>query len=140
MRILGVVFAFTPGTVVVLRHDATIEGARRLRARDGRTAAHLFLSGCGAPQVGERSHNPHGMTDDALIAMLDGVAVSAGSACNSHMREPSYVLRAMGVPTDLAFASLRFSLGRPTSESDIDHTIETVIAGVKKLRSVKIRR
>jgi cysteine desulfurase len=80
-----------------------------------------------------------GVDGDMLIAVLDGVAVSAGSACNSHTREPSYVLRAMGVPTELAFASLRFSLGRPTSESEIDHTISTVVAGVKKLRTAKVR-
>ena len=81
-----------------------------------------------------------GVDGDALIGMLDGVAVSAGSACNSHTREPSYVLRAMGVPTDLAFASLRFSLGRPTTEAEIAHTIGTVVDSVKKLRAAKIRR
>jgi len=78
-----------------------------------------------------------GVDGDALIGMLEGIAVSAGSACNSHTREPSYVLRAMGVPTELAFSSLRFSLGRPTSEEEIDRTIAIVVAAVKKLRNIR---
>ena len=50
--------------------NIAFECARQLRARDGRTAVHLFLSGRGAPQAGERLSGPNGLTDDALIAML----------------------------------------------------------------------
>jgi medium-chain acyl-[acyl-carrier-protein] hydrolase len=65
--LLNVPFAFFGHSVGA---RIAFECAHRLRARDGRTATHLFLSGRGAPQVEERLSSPHGMTDDALIAML----------------------------------------------------------------------
>jgi medium-chain acyl-[acyl-carrier-protein] hydrolase len=65
--LLDVPFAFFGHSVGA---RIAFECARRLRARDGRAAVHLFVSGRGAPRVGEHSHNAHDMTDDALIAML----------------------------------------------------------------------
>lgn len=71
-----------------------------------------------------------------LITRLNrSVAVSSGSACTSALPEPSYVLKAMALSDELANASLRFGLGRFTSEEQIDFAIEKVSAAVKKLRS-----
>lgn len=62
------------------------------------------------------------------------VAVSSGSACTSISPKPSHVLQAMGVDSDLGRASVRFSLGKETSESDIDFTIEWVKKVVEEMR------
>ncbi len=62
-----------------------------------------------------------GVDGETLLLALDDIAVSSGSACTSASVEPSYVLRALGVPDELAHASLRFSIGRYTSEEDVDY-------------------
>jgi cysteine desulfurase len=73
---------------------------------------------------------------EALMMAIKEVAVSSGSACTSASLEPSYVLRAMGVPDDLAHSSIRFGLGRFTTEEEVDHAVALVIAKVKKLRDM----
>ncbi len=75
---------------------------------------------------------------ESLLLNLDlkGIAVSTGSACTAGSLEPSHVLRAMGVPPQLAQASLRFSLGRDTKEEDIDRTVETLKEIVGRLREM----
>jgi len=67
---------------------------------------------------------------------LNGIGVSAGSACTSGNVEPSYVLVAMGVPVDWAMGSVRCSLGRSTTAEDIDYVIEVTAPLVEKLRSL----
>ncbi|MCD6231777.1 cysteine desulfurase NifS [Candidatus Aerophobetes bacterium] len=65
---------------------------------------------------------------------LEGVCASSGSACTSSSLEPSHVLLAMGIPPEVAHGSLRFSLGRDTTEGDIDRVIEVLPPIVEKLR------
>ena len=72
----------------------------------------------------------------ALLDGMDDVAVSSGSACTSASIEPSFVLKAIGRPNDLAHASIRFSLGKRTTARDIDYTIEKVVGLVSGLRSL----
>ncbi len=69
-----------------------------------------------------------------LLMNLNEIAVSNGSACNSASTEPSYVLKAMGLTDDLAYASVRFSLGKMTQESDIETVISHVVKVVEKMR------
>ena len=77
---------------------------------------------------------------EALMMNLRGVvAVSSGSACSSASLEPSYVLRALGVPDELAYASVRFGLGRGTTEAEIDVVVDAVEDQAKALRELSPR-
>lgn len=73
---------------------------------------------------------------ESLIMALDKLAVSSGSACTSASLEPSYTLRAIGRSDELAHSSIRFSLGRYTSEQDIDFTIQVVAQELARLREI----
>ena len=73
---------------------------------------------------------------EALMMALKDVAVSSGAACTSASLEPSYVLRAMGVPVEMAHTSIRFGLGRFNTEEEVDYVIDLVAQKVKKLREM----
>ena len=71
-----------------------------------------------------------------MMTFNQNIAVSSGSACTSASLEPSYVLIALGLGDDLAHSSIRFSLGRFTTEEDIDYTIEKMVEGVTHMRNL----
>ena len=73
-----------------------------------------------------------------MLLQLDnkGIAVSTGSACSSGSLEPSHVLLSIGCPPEIAHGSLRISLGRFTTESDIDYFLEVFPPIVKRLRAM----
>jgi cysteine desulfurase len=75
---------------------------------------------------------------ESMLLMLDleGIAVSTGSACASGSLEPSHVLRAMGIPAETCHASLRFTLGKFTTEKEIDRVIEVMPEIVERLRKM----
>ena len=77
-----------------------------------------------------------GVEGDALLMGINDVAVSSGSACTSATLEPSYVLRALGVPEELAHSSIRFGLGRFNTDEEIDYAAARVIETVKRLREL----
>ncbi|KAF5733923.1 cysteine desulfurase 1 mitochondrial [Tripterygium wilfordii] len=73
---------------------------------------------------------------ESLLMGLKEVAVSSGSACTSASLEPSYVLRALGVDEDMAHTSIRFGIGRFTTEEEIDRAVELTVKQVEKLREM----
>jgi cysteine desulfurase len=73
---------------------------------------------------------------ESLLMGINDVAVSSGSACTSATLEPSYVLKALGAGDDLAHSSIRFGLGRFTTEEEVDYVSEKIVDIVKKLREL----
>lgn len=73
---------------------------------------------------------------ESLLMALKNVAVSSGSACTSASLEPSYVLRAIGVSEDLAHTSIRFGIGRFTTEAEVDFAIDLCVRHVRRLREM----
>lgn len=97
--------------------------------------SEIFLNGAMEERL---AHNINcgfgGIKSSALLMELKDVALSSGSACTSANPEPSHVLRALGLSKEEAESSIRFSLGRPTTQEEIDIVIERVAAVVEKLR------
>jgi cysteine desulfurase len=73
---------------------------------------------------------------ESLIMAIKDLAVSSGSACTSASLEPSYVLRALGRSDELAHSSIRFSIGRFTTEEDVDYAIKLLQGKIDKLREL----
>lgn len=73
---------------------------------------------------------------ESMIMAIKDLAVSSGSACTSASLEPSYILRALGVDEELAHTSIRFGIGRFTTEEEINFAIETVVKNINKLREM----
>jgi cysteine desulfurase len=73
---------------------------------------------------------------ESLLMGINDVAVSSGSACTSASLEPSYVLKALGAGDDLAHSSIRFGLGRWTSEEEVDYVVEKLTTVVRRLREM----
>jgi cysteine desulfurase len=73
---------------------------------------------------------------ESVLMGLKEIAVSSGSACTSATLEPSYVIRALGVGSDLAHSSIRFGLGRFNTQEEVDYVIKRVVETIQKLREM----
>jgi cysteine desulfurase len=80
----------------------------------------------------------HWVEGESVVLALDmeGIAVSTGSACTTDSAEPSHVLSAMGVPPNLAQGSVRFGLGRSTTEADVDRVLDVLPGVISRLRAI----
>jgi len=112
--------------------------ALRDRLLDGvKDLEEVYINGDiehGVPNILNISFNY--VEGESLIMALKDIAVSSGSACTSASLEPSYVLRALGRNDELAHSSIRFSIGRFTTEEDIDYAIAHVREAIAKLREL----
>jgi cysteine desulfurase len=100
---------------------------------------HARSNAAGAPRTPNTTNITFpGIEGEALVIALDlkGLACSTGAACSSGAVEPSHVLTAIGLPADEARASLRFSLGRHTTQADVDYALQVVPAAVEQLREL----
>jgi len=126
----------------IAKAEMTLENARIKRLRDKLWAGlseieEVYLNG-------DLNHRvPHNLNisfnfveGESLIMAVKDIAVSSGSACTSASLEPSYVLRALGRSDELAHSSIRFTIGRYTTEEEIDFTVELLKAKIGKLREL----
>src|SRR6059036_1682224 len=109
----------------------------RLQAQIMETLDECYLNGHQTQRL------PHNLNisfayveGEALLMGVKEIALSSGSACTSATLEPSYVLRALGVGSDLAHSSIRFGLGRFTTEEEVDYTAKRMVEAVKRLREM----
>jgi len=118
-----------------------VEEQARLSSLRQRLLAHLQQ----IPDTHFNSHPEHnlasivnvgfgGVDGETLVLALDDLALSTGSACTSASVEPSYVLQAIGVSNDIAYASLRLSFGRFSTPAEIDHTGQRIAEVIGRLR------
>lgn len=112
--------------------------ALRDRLSAGLTAVDgVLVNGGGAERIpGIVNVSVAGVDGESLFASLEPLAVASGSACNTTSGEPSYVLRALGRDDRLAGASVRFSLGRYTTEEEVDRAVDIFTAAVSRLRRI----
>jgi cysteine desulfurase len=120
------------------------EEARRLAALRDRLKDGLLAALDGIHINGSLEHRlPNnlnvsfpGLEVATLMTELSDIALSSGSACTSAIPEPSYVLKALGVPEELAQTPLRFGLGRFSTEEEIDYSLRRIVEAVKRLREM----
>ncbi len=109
----------------------------RLEAGLTKRLDHVFLNGCKAHRLPGNSNLSFAFVEgEGLMMAIKDVAVSSGSACTSASLEPSYVLRAVGVDEEMAHTSIRFGLGRFTTEEEVDYVIDHVVEKVNRLREL----
>jgi cysteine desulfurase len=131
------------GTAAALAGEALDAEAGRVAAlRDGLEARLLAIPGVRRNGDGPRVSNTtnlsfEGIDAEALLIALDleGVAVSTGAACAAGGIEPSHVLRAMGQPPERVQSSLRLSLGRGTTQEEVEHAAHVIAAVVGRMRN-----
>ncbi len=110
-------------------HDRLVDGLKDVE--------QVFLNGHATQRVPQNINLSFNFVEgESLIMGIKGLAVSSGSACTSASLEPSYVLRALGRSDELAHSSLRMTIGRWTTEQEIDYAIETIQQNVAKLRDL----
>jgi cysteine desulfurase len=117
-----------------------IEHARRMQQRliDGlKGIDQVFINGHLERRVPHNVNMSFNFVEgESLIMGIKGIAVSSGSACTSASLEPSYVLRALGRSDELAHSSLRMTIGRFTTEDEIDYAVATIKENVARLREL----
>lgn len=98
---------------------------------------HVYLNGDKEHRYdGNLNFSFAGIEGESMIMAIKDLAVSSGSACTSSSLEPSYVLHSLGVEDELAHTSIRFGIGRFTTEEEIDYAIKTIKEKVQKLRDL----
>jgi cysteine desulfurase len=136
-QIVGMGAAFKLGAEMLAEESARIAALRK-RLWDGVSdMEEVYLNGSEEQHVPGIINISFAFVEgESLIMALRDLAVSSGSACTSASLEPSYVLRALGLNDEMAHSSIRFSIGRYTTEKDVDDAIAKVRYAVEKLREL----
>ena len=136
-QIVGMGAAFKLGAELLAEESARIEKLRN-RLWDGVSdMQEVYLNGSSEQHVPGIINISFAFVEgESLIMALRDLAVSSGSACTSASLEPSYVLRALGLNDEMAHSSIRFSIGRYTTEKDVDDAVAKVRHAVEKLREL----
>ncbi len=136
-QIVGMGAAFEIARKEMEEEIGRIKALRDHLATGLQTIEEVYINGDMAHRV------PHNLNvsfnyveGESLIMAIKDIAVSSGSACTSASLEPSYVLRALGRSDELAHSSIRFTIGRFTTDGDIDFTIKLIKTKVAKLREL----
>ncbi|MFL2499401.1 MAG: IscS subfamily cysteine desulfurase [Porticoccaceae bacterium] len=136
-QIVGMGAAFKLGAEVLAEESARIKKLRTRLWEGVSDMEEVYLNGSSNQHVpGIINISFAYVEGESLIMALRDLAVSSGSACTSASLEPSYVLRALGLNDEMAHSSIRFSIGRYTSEKDVDDAIAKVRHAVEKLREL----
>ena len=136
-QIVGMGAAFKLGAEVLAEESARIKKLRTRLWEGVSDMQEVYLNGSSNQHVpGIINISFAYVEGESLIMALRDLAVSSGSACTSASLEPSYVLRALGLNDEMAHSSIRFSIGRYTSEKDVDDAIAKVRHAVEKLREL----
>jgi len=154
LNVPGIVGFGKAAEIAIAERDSEARRLRRLRARldegiRGRVG-DVFLNGAPLPAIdaegrllpgtrewrlpGNLNLSFGGVEGEALVMSLKDLAVSSGSACTSASIEPSHVLKALGVSDELAHASIRFGLGRFSTEEEVDFAATSVDDALRRLR------
>jgi len=126
----------------IAREEMHLENARIGRLRDKLLIGlsdleEVFINGDLQQRIAHNLNISFNYVEgESLMMAMKGIAVSSGSACTSSSLEPSYVLRALGRPDELAHSSIRFTLGRYTTEQEIDYAIGVIKTQIQKLRGL----
>ncbi|MCB4811330.1 IscS subfamily cysteine desulfurase [Methylovorus menthalis] len=126
----------------IAREEMDLENARIRRLRDRLLTGlqeidEVYVNGDMKQRVPHNLNISFNFVEgESLIMAVKDIAVSSGSACTSASLEPSYVLRALGRSDELAHSSIRFSIGRFTTEEEIDYTINLMKSKIGKLREL----
>ncbi len=126
----------------IAREEMVLENARIRRLRDRLLAGlqdieEVYVNGDLKQRVPHNLNMSFNYVEgESLIMAVKDIAVSSGSACTSASLEPSYVLRALGRSDELAHSSIRFSIGRFTTEEEVDYTIALMKSKIGKLREL----
>jgi cysteine desulfurase len=136
-QIVGMGAAFKLGAEKLAEESARIEALRNRLWQGVSDMEEVHLNGSQQQHIPGIINISFAFVEgESLIMALRDLAVSSGSACTSASLEPSYVLRALGLNDEMAHSSIRFSIGRFTTEQDIDNAIAKVRHAVEKLREL----
>ncbi len=141
LNVTGIVGFGEACRIALAEMDAEGERLYKLRTKleRGLTGAleHVQINGHAEKRLPHMTNISFGFVEgEGLMMKIKDIACSSGSACTSASLEPSYVLKALGIGDDLAHSSLRLSLGRWTSEDQIDYAIENIAKAVEDLREL----
>jgi cysteine desulfurase len=141
LNVPGIVGFGAAAELMLTEHESELAHLRNLagRLQQGitRELEHVYLNGHPTQRhPGNVNLSFAFVEGESMLMGINEIAVSSGSACTSASLEPSYVLRALGVGDDLAHSSIRFGLGRWTTEEEVDYVADKLINVVTRLREM----